>query len=59
MKQYSMLFQRHYLGDDSTSNKLNYFLAEHPNFKVDKVSFEQPKGTCLENLFVVFNIEEE
>ena len=28
------------------------------NYVVDKVSFENPKGTCLENLFVVFRIED-
>lgn len=59
MKQYSHLFQRYYLGDESTDIKLNRFLEEHPNYRVDKVSFEQPKGTCLEHLFVVFNVEEE
>lgn len=59
MKQYSQLFQRHYLGDASTAIKLNRFLEEHPNYKVDKISFEQPKGTCCEHLFVVFNIEDE
>lgn len=59
MKQYSKLFKRSYLGDDSTSTKLNRFLKEHPNYVVDKVSFENPNGTCVENLFVVFRIEEE
>lgn len=58
MKQYSRLFKRTYLSDDSTDTKLNRFLNEHPNYVVDKVSFESPKGTCLENLFVVFRIED-
>jgi hypothetical protein len=58
MKQYSRLFTRSCLGDDSTDMKLNKFLREHPNYVVDKVSFENPKGTCIENLFVVFRIEE-
>lgn len=58
MKQYSRLFRRSCLGDDSTDTKLNRFLNEHPNYVVDKVSFENPKGTCLENLFVVFRIED-
>lgn len=58
MKQYSKLFTRHYLGDDSTDAKLNEFLNAHPNYVVDKVAFENPKGTCVENLFVVFRIEE-
>lgn len=58
MKQYSRLFRRSCLGDNSTDTKLNRFLNEHPNYVVDKVSFENPKGTCLENLFVVFRIED-
>lgn len=58
MKQYSRLFRRSCLGDDSTDMKLNRFLKEHPNYIVDKVSFENPKGTCIENLFVVFRIED-
>lgn len=40
MKQYSRLFRRSYLGDDSTDMKLNAFLNEHPNYVVDKVSFD-------------------
>lgn len=59
MKQYSRLFTRSCLGDDSTDMKLNKFLKEHPNYVVDKVSFENPKGTCIENLFVVFRIEDD
>lgn len=59
MKQYSKLFRRSYLGDDSTDMKLNRFLKEHQNYIVDKVSFENPKGTCIENLFVVFKIEDD
>ena len=58
MKQYSRLFRRGCLGDDSTDMKLNKFLKEHPNYVVDKVSFENPKGTCIENLFVVFRVED-
>ena len=58
MKQYSRLFRRSCLGDDSTDTKLNRFLNEHLNYLVDKVSFENLKGTCLENLFVVFRIED-
>lgn len=59
MRQYSRLFTRRYLGDTSTDIKLNKFLEEHSNYVVDKVSFENPKGTCIENLFVVFKIEED
>ena len=59
MKQYSRLFRRSYLGDDSTDMKLNKFLKEHPNYVVDKVSFENQKGTCIENLFVVFRVEDD
>ena len=59
MKQYSRLFRRSCLGDDSTDMKLNKFLKEHPNYVVDKVSFENPKGTCIENLFVVFRVEDD
>lgn len=59
MKQYSKLFKRSYAGDDSTDMKLNRFLNEHPNYVVEKVSFENHKGTCTENLFVVFRIEED
>ena len=59
MNQYSRLFRRSYLGDDSTDMQLNNFLKEHLNYVVDKVSFENPKGTCIENLFVVFRIEDE
>lgn len=54
MKQISKLFQRTMLGDTSTDWKLNEFLKSHPGYTVDKISFDQPKGTCLENLFVVF-----
>lgn len=59
MKQYSRLFRRSCLGDDSTDTKLNKFLKEHPNYVVDKVSFENPKRTCIENLFVVFRVEDD
>ena len=59
MKQYSRLFRRSCLGDNSTDMQLNKFLNEHPNYVVDKVSFENPKGTCIENLFVVFRIEDD
>lgn len=59
MRQYSRLFTRSYLGDTSTDIKLNKFLEEYPNYVVDKVSFENPKGTCIENLFVVFKIKED
>lgn len=54
MEQYSKFFQKSYLGDTNTDTQLNKFLEEHPNYVVDKVSFENPKGTCIENLFVVF-----
>ena len=58
MKQYSKLFKKCCLGDDSTSVQLNDFLRKNPNYVVDKISFENPRGTCIENLFVVFRIEE-
>ena len=58
MKQYSKLFKKSYIGDDSTSVQLNDFLRKNPNYVVDKISFENPRGTCIENLFVVFKIEE-
>lgn len=58
MKQVSKLFQRTMLGDTSTDLKLNEFLKSHPGYTVDKVSFDQPKGTCCENLFVVFWVDE-
>lgn len=57
MRQFSELFRKTCLGDKSTSKQLNDFLKEHPNYIVDQVSFENPKGTCIENLFVVFRIE--
>lgn len=56
--QYSRLFQRTMLCDEPTSTQLNRFLTQHPNYRVEKMSFDNPKGTCIENLFVVFNIEE-
>ncbi len=59
MKQYSRLFTRSYLCDDSTDTQLNRFLNKYPNYVVDKISFENPKGTCIEKLFVVFRIEED
>ena len=59
MKQYSKLFTKSYLGDKSTDTQLNTFLNDHPNYVVDKFSFEIPKGTCTENLFVIFRIEDE
>lgn len=58
-KQYSKLFTRSYLGDDSTDIKLNDFLNKHPNYVIDSVSFDNPKGTCVEHLFVVFRIYDE
>lgn len=59
MKQYSILFTKDYIGDADTSAQLNRFLEEHPNYIVDTVSFENPIGTCVERLFVVFRIEED
>lgn len=56
--QYSKLFRKSCLCDRSTEWQLNNFLKEHPNYVVDKISFENPIGTCVENLFVVFRIEE-
>lgn len=59
MKQMSKYFKKCYLGDDSTSTQLNDFLLKHPNYTVDEVSFDNPKGTCIENLFVVFNVADK
>lgn len=59
MKQWSKLFTKDFNYEDSTSVKLNDFLRKNPNYVVDKISFENPKGTCIERLFVVFKIEEE
>ena len=59
MKQYSRLFSKNYLGNTNTDKQLNNFLKKHPNYEVDKVSFDNPKGTCIEHLFVVFKINEE
>lgn len=59
MKQYSQLFRKDCLGDTDTDIQLNNFLEKHPNYEVDKVSFDNPKGTCVERLFVVFKINEE
>lgn len=56
MAQYSKLFKREMLCDKSTETQLNLFLTERPNYKVSKVSFENPRGTCVEHLFVVFEI---
>ena len=58
MEQYSKFFQKSYLGDTDTDTQLNKFLEEHPNYVVDKISFENPKETCIENLFVVFKEKE-
>ena len=59
MKQYSRLFRKDCLGDADTDIQLNNFLEKHPNYEVDKVSFDNPKGTCVERLFVVFKTNEE
>ena len=59
MKQYSQLFRKDCLGDTDTDIQLNNFLEKHPNYEVDKVSFDNPKGTCVERLFVVFKTNEE
>lgn len=59
MRQFSKLFQKTCLCDKSTARQLNDFLEERPNYIVDKVSFENPRGTCIENLFVVFKIKED
>ena len=59
MKQYSQLFRKDCLGDTDTDMQLNNFLEKHPNYEVDKVSFDNPEGTCVERLFVVFKINEE
>ena len=58
MRQFSKLFQKTRLCDKSVSKQLNDFIKENPNYIVDKISFENQKGTCIENLFVVFRIEE-
>lgn len=58
-RQTSICFRKEYLGDTSTSIQLNRFLSKHPNYTVDKISFDNPKGTCIENLFIVFNVETE
>ena len=59
MKQHSQLFRKDCLGDTDTDIQLNNFLEKHSNYEVDKVSFDNPKGTCVERLFVVFKINEE
>lgn len=59
MSQFAKIFRRAYLYNDSTSKQLNDFLEEHPNYRVDQISFESPKGTCIENLFVVFSVKED
>lgn len=58
MKQYSRLFTKSCLGDTSTDKQLNNFLKRYPNYEVDKISFDNPKGTCIEHLFVVFKVKE-
>lgn len=42
MKQYSRLFSKNYLGNTNTDKQLNNFLKKHPNYEVDKVSFDNP-----------------
>ena len=42
MKQYSRLFSKNYLVDTNTDKQLNNFLKKHPNYEVDKVSFDNP-----------------
>ena len=60
-KQVSMYFNRKMLCDDPTYIQLNNYLERHPNYTVATMTFDNPKGTCIENLFVVFNtnIEQE
>ena len=58
MRQYSKLFKKQWLCDEDTEHQLNRFLSTHKNYSVSKVSFDNPQGTCIENLFVVFNVEE-
>lgn len=59
MAQFSKLFRRDMLCDSSTEVQLNRFLAEYPNYKVIEVSFKSYPGTCMETLFVVFEISED
>ena len=42
MKQYSRLFSKNYLGNTNTDKQLNNSLKKHPNYEVDKVSFDNP-----------------
>ena len=47
------------LCDDPTDIQLNRYLARHPNYTIATMTFDNPKGTCIENLFVVFNTNSE
>ena len=58
MSQFAKIFRRAYLHNDDTSKQLNDFLKEHPNYRVDQISFDSPKGSCIEKLFVVFSVKE-
>ena len=58
MSQISQHFKKIDLGDEDTKYQLNRYLENHPNLKVSKISFNRPQGTCVEDLFVVFDVIE-
>lgn len=58
MSQISQHFHKSCLCDTDTKYQLNSYLEKHPNFRVAQISFSRPKGTCVEDLFVVFDVIE-
>lgn len=59
MKQISRSFHRGYYCDPEVYCQLNEFLAKHPNYSVNKVSYSRPNPKLIcEDLFVVFDVIE-
>lgn len=58
MKQVTKHFIKTCLCDEDVQYQLNSYLEKHPNFRVSQMSFNRQQGTCVEDLFVVFDVVE-
>lgn len=58
MKQFAKKFSYIDAKDNPVTSQLNNFLKEHPEFKVQTISYYFDSKSVYETLFVVFNVEE-
>lgn len=56
MRQISRKFSTNTISDFSVESQLNKFLEKNPEFRVSSISYCNECGTCVEHLFVVFDI---